>query len=412
MKRKRSPKETVTVGNVKVKIYQRTRHSQYGVRQVFEVSDYTSGARVLRSFSTHATARAEAEKVARQLSTGDAAAASMRNHEAASYGRAMELLRPTGLSLELAAATVANCFETLGGNSLVEACAFYQRHGANRITHKPVPEVVTELLAASVARGLSVRHIDDLRQRLGRFAAAFAVNISSLTTLDVQRWLDGLKLAPQSVNNFRRVLHAMFAFAETRGYTFKGSNPVADVKLLSTSGGDIEIYSPDEIAKLLEAASPDFLPMVAIGAFAGLRTSEIQRIGWQDVDLLGGFITVSASKAKTKSRRLTPIQPNLALWLETCPKRTGPVVRLNKDELLAARAACAQASGVAWKPNALRHSYASYRLAQIQNAGQVSLEMGNSPAMIFKHYRELVRPTAAAAWFAIVPQTEQGKAAK
>ena len=78
MKRKRSPKETVTVGNVKVEIYQRTRRNEYGVRQVLEVSDYTSGLRVLRSFSNHAAARAEAEKVARQLSTGAAAAASMK----------------------------------------------------------------------------------------------------------------------------------------------------------------------------------------------------------------------------------------------------------------------------------------------------------------------------------------------
>ena len=396
--------ETVTVGNAIVKIYKRERHSQYGTRLVFEVADYSAGTRTLRSFSTHTQARQEAEKVARQLSTGDAAAASMRNHEAASYGRAMQLLRPTGASLELAAAVYARCFELLGGDTLTEAASFYTRHGANRITNKPVPEVVAELVASSLARGLSGRHVSDLRQRLGRFAKAFVVNISAVTTPDISRWLDALKLAPQSVNNFRRVLHTMFAFAESRGYTFKGSNPVADVKPLSTAGGEIEIYSPDEIAKLLEAASPDFLPTVAIGAFAGLRTSEIQRIDWQDVDLDSAFIIVGKTKAKTKARRLVPIQPNLAAWLETCPKRNGQVVRLNTDELHAARAACVAASGVKWKPNALRHSYASYRLAQIQNAGQVALEMGNSPAMVFRHYREIVRPTAAQAWFAVSPK--------
>ena len=39
--------------------------------------------------------------------TGEAAAAQMLGTEAASYGRALELLRPTGLSLEMAAANVA-----------------------------------------------------------------------------------------------------------------------------------------------------------------------------------------------------------------------------------------------------------------------------------------------------------------
>jgi hypothetical protein len=57
-----------------------------------------------------------------------------------------------------------------------------------------------------------------------------------------------------------------------------------------------------------------------------------------------------------------------------------------------------------WKHNALRHSFISYRVADIQNVAQVALEAGNSPQMIFQHYRELVRPAEAKAWFAIVPK--------
>lgn len=45
-----------------------------------------------------------------------------------------------------------------------------------------------------------------------------------------------------------------------------------------------------------------------------------------------------------------------------------------------------------WKKNALRHSFISYRVAAIQSVAQVALEAGNSPQMIFRHYRELVRP--------------------
>ena len=58
----------------------------------------------------------------------------------------------------------------------------------------------------------------------------------------------------------------------------------------------------------------------------------------------------------------------------------------------------------AWKHNALRHSFISYRVAEIQNVAQVALEAGNSPQMIFQHYRELVRPAEAKAWFAIEPK--------
>jgi hypothetical protein len=48
-------------------------------------------------------------------------------------------------------------------------------------------------------------------------------------------------------------------------------------------------------------------------------------------------------------------------------------------------------------------------VADIQNVAQVALEAGNSPQMIFKHYRELVRPAAAKEWFALGLEVKQAK---
>lgn len=56
-----------------------------------------------------------------------------------------------------------------------------------------------------------------------------------------------------------------------------------------------------------------------------------------------------------------------------------------------------------WKHNALRHSFISYRVAQTKNVAEVSFEAGNSPQMIHKHYRELVKEDAAKEWFSIEP---------
>ncbi len=67
----------------------------------------------------------------------------------------------------------------------------------------------------------------------------------------------------------------------------------------------------------------------------------------------------------------------------------------------------------AWKNNGLRHSFISYGLAAIQNTAQVALEAGNSPQMIFQHYRELVRPADAEKWFAVtLASVEAAKAAR
>ena len=54
----------------------------------------------------------------------------------------------------------------------------------------------------------------------------------------------------------------------------------------------------------------------------------------------------------------------------------------------------------------MRHSFISYHVTDIEDVAKVSLEAGNSPQMIFKHYRDLVRPADAKTWFSIVPGGE------
>lgn len=393
--------EKVTVGNVSVKIY--SRLTKAGSYRVWEVADYSHGSRRLRSFSDHNEARREAEKIARLMASGEAHAAQMRGTDAASYGRAIELLRPTGLPIEVAAAVVAEAVKILGGNRIIEAAKEFARRHPETMPAKPVADVVAELLEMKKGKA-SLRHLEDLRARLNRFAEAFKVNVATITGPDVQRWLDGFDAAPQTVKNYRTVVHQLFQFAERRGYIVKGSNPVADTEKPEVkNGGSVEIYTPGELARLLSAAPANFLPSLAIGAFAGLRSAEIERLDWREIDLAGGHITVAADKAKTASRRIVPIVPALAAWLTPYAKKTGLVWTGDHKEFYEAQKATATAAGLSWKTNALRHSFISYRLADIQNAAQVALEAGNSAAVIFKHYRELVRPDAAQRWFSVTP---------
>jgi site-specific recombinase XerD len=395
--------ELVASGNASVKLYRTTREDRDGY--IYQITDYTAGRRRLRAFSNIAKARGEAKRIADQLATGKAAAAAMSNTQAESYGRAMELLRPTGISLEAAATIVVDGAKIVGADRIVEACRYFQLHGADKIVPRLVPAVVSELVAKKKTDKKSRRYVADLRARLLRFADKFAVDISTVTTADLQGWLDGLKLSPRSAKNFRGALGTLFKFAEARQYIARGSNPVTSTEQISTNGdGPIEIYTPEEIFKLLKNASKDFLPVVALGAFAGLRAAEVDRLEYKEIDVSGGFIHVAAHKAKTRSRRLVPIVPNLAKWLAPYSRRRGKVWTGSERDLLDARAETVKQSGVAWKANALRHSFISYRLAETQDAAKVALEAGNSPAMIFKHYRELVKPDAAKTWFAIAPE--------
>jgi integrase len=57
-----------------------------------------------------------------------------------------------------------------------------------------------------------------------------------------------------------------------------------------------------------------------------------------------------------------------------------------------------------WPSNALRHSFASYHLAHFGNPQKTSAELGHmSPAIVYQHYRQLVRPEQAERWWKIVP---------
>ena len=57
-----------------------------------------------------------------------------------------------------------------------------------------------------------------------------------------------------------------------------------------------------------------------------------------------------------------------------------------------------------WPSNALRHSFASYFLAKFQDAAALALQMGHTTTgMIFTHYREVVAPEHADAYWQIVP---------
>jgi hypothetical protein len=70
------------------------------------------------------------------------------------------------------------------------------------------------------------------------------------------------------------------------------------------------------------------------------------------------------------------------------------------------KAAC---PGIKWENNAMRASALSYRLAETKDAAATALEMGNSPAVLLRDYRELTTEEEASAWFAVDPKNPQGK---
>jgi integrase len=87
------------------------------------------------------------------------------------------------------------------------------------------------------------------------------------------------------------------------------SNPVLHTAKPKLPDNPPDIFTVDQLRalSLLEAArrtTPNVLPMLAIGAFAGLRDAEIKRLDWSEINLARGFIEVKGSKAKSARRRI------------------------------------------------------------------------------------------------------------
>lgn len=397
--RKKKAQAGEKVGNVFVRVYSRMKRGY----PTFEVSDYSEGKRRLLSFNDPVKAHKEAKRIAGQIATGQATAGKMTNAEAASYGRAMELLRECGVSIEVAAAHFAEAVKVLGSDKVVRAAEYYAERHMSALK-KTVSEVADEMITLKTGRGARAVTMNDMRWRLGKLTAALPKNIDAVTTGDIQAWLDGIKGSRRSVVNFRRMAGTLFGFAAARGYIPKGENPVlATEKISGRHNRAVEIFTPEEMRKILAAASEQFRPILALGAFAGLRSAEIERLEWEEIDLAGGTIEIKAAKTKTASRRLVPILPNLRAWLERSFSK-GRLWPHSSPHYFECQRTAAKDAGLTWRQNALRHSFISYRLAAVQSAPQVALEAGNSPAMIFANYREIVKQEAAKEWFEIVPQ--------
>lgn len=102
--------------------------------------------------------------------------------------------------------------------------------------------------------------------------------VETVRAVEIDDWSSELGrsgLAAQSVNNYLAVAHAFFEYAEKCDYA--KSNPESKVEKSKVVDKPAAIFRPDKLQKLLAAAGDDTLPLLVIGAFAGLRLAEIFR---------------------------------------------------------------------------------------------------------------------------------------
>ena len=299
----------------------------------------------------------------------------MATPELESLVAAKRVLAPN-YALHVAIEEHADAVSKLGKASLREAVAFFLRHHRVDVPRLPLAEV-SELFAQSREQsGLSPQYISHCRQYTRKLTEAFpGLCLSDLTTAALDKWMGNLKLGATTKNDVRRVPGTLGNWAENQGHLIKGGNPFLGMVRYKEAKATVSMFTSEQIASLLKKADATLRPFIALGAFAGLRTAELQRLDWSEIDLDRGFVTVAASKAKTQRRRLVPISDNLKAWLTPIRQASGPVC----VHVSAQQAAKAKCKGFGWAKNGLRHSFISYRLAMLHDTARVALEAAVIP---------------------------------
>jgi integrase len=399
--KKAGPFFKVKAGSAVVPIYR--AESKGRVR--FTLSFYRDGRRMRKMFNDLDAAKKEALFVAQRIQSGMQHVTDLKPHERDSFKAAETLLEKLGIPLYAAVEDYVRARTLAGSESLSVMATEYGKMFGNIVRRATVSEVVAELLKIREQDGASTKYLGQLRTTLNRLAAKFPCPILEVTGPEVDAWLRSLDVATVTRNSMLRCIKVLFSFAKAQNYLPDEKNTaVEQMQQVRVKSEDTTIFSPEEMAKLLHHAPPDLVPILAIGAFAGIRMAELERLDWKAVDLERKFIEIRAGQAKTASRRVIPISDNLAAWL-TPLERKGKIVRTK--ELQTHVPALARALKMEWPRNVLRDSFISYRIAIVQSADQVALEAGNSASIIFKHYRELTTPEVAEKWFAILPKDGQ-----
>ncbi len=223
---------------------------------------------------------------------------------------------------------------------------------------------------------------------------------------DVEDWLEESQWSPRTRKNYLVTLTTLLNFAVGKGY--RADNPAAAIQrpiLDDRPVGILTVEPSEALLRTAQANDPAMAPALAVSLFAGLRRSEFFALDWTEIDLESRTIEVKGIKAKTRQRRLVAITDNLLAWLLTHQERNGPIAPEGNIDVFSERLrGLSQKAGIIpWPHNAMRHSFGSYFLGRTKDENLTASEMGNSPGVVVRHYRAVVKDSNVAEYWRISP---------
>jgi integrase len=173
--------------------------------------------------------------------------------------------------------------------------------------------------------------------------------------------------------------------------------------------GIIDVATWAALLAYFRAKFPQYLAPLVVAGFCGLRRAAVHAQIWEDISTDRKNLRVTQGKRGTPARRMVPLSAAAVAWLAVCAgEHTAEICydyaldRIRKT----AREALNEDNTPRFPrlpENCFRHAYISHACAGTGDIPRVSLNSGNSPAQINRHYRELVTEADGRAWFAVMP---------
>ena len=393
-------------GFANVKIYQCVNNKDY---LTYMVTWWAEGKRNRRAIADLTEARREARRIARDLADGRASMVAVSTKEL-TYFRDLE--------------------NKMGGAPLSEAVNLWLQTSENKLPKITVSEIVKEMLNIKLNDTfIEKRQKQTLQVRWGKFEKAFAGRvISTIKAKELDSFLANPEWQPRTRQHYRGAVSMIFDYAKRKDYLEPDKDHQAEkTETIRVNDARLESWSVEDMTLILEHATKRTIPWIVLGAFAGVRSSEIDRMSWEDIDWSSNLILikgklVGGAKTRANNDRAIAMTANVKSWLTPFRTYKGNILKslgvgdINKDIYNAINEVVQKIQKekplFTWKQNANRHSFATYYLAMTGDASTTALAMGNSPTMLLRRYKSIqvegktVTRAMAEAYFAILPGKE------
>jgi integrase len=350
---------------------------------------YQGGIRKRRFYKTREEAEEAADMVTLDLSTFGSAVANWPAGKRAAIAAAVD-------EIEAAGSTIGDALR-----------AWREwKDSAPKVQSPLLAVAVTEFLEAKELANRRPRYLQELRHVTKWLGPLELLRVRQVSTADLQAILARRRPSAWTGRGIVSKWRSFFGWCQKRCYCT--ANPAAGLDSPTVDDQPPCILTPDQGARLLAAAqrvAPQLVGFLALQMFAGVRPVEACRLLWADVR--AECVEIRGTTAKTRRRRLVPVNDTLAAWLAIAPREgSGP----RPPGFRCAWKRLREASAIRWGHDILRHSFVSYHLAEHQDAARTAFIAGHREDILFIHYRQLTTPTAAAAWWALRPTARpQGK---